>query len=71
MAPTIEGQLTYEGHHDEKFTPHNVTETTSDEDPKELAGKIMVLVLTGKSVNFFTAVFVNTCSTFYTQPVTI
>ena len=55
----------------EKFTPHNVTETTSDEDPKELASKIMVLVLTGKSVNFFTAVFVNTCSTFYTQPVTI
>lgn len=36
----------------ENFTSHNVTETTSDEDPKELAGKIMVLVLTGKSVNF-------------------
>ena len=35
------------------FTSHNVTETTSDEDPKELAGKIMVLVLTGKSVNFY------------------
>ena len=55
----------------EKFTSHNVTETTSNEDPKELASKIMVLVLTGKSVNFFTAVFVNTCSTLYTQPVTI
>ena len=55
----------------EKFTSHNVTETTSDEDPKELAGKIMVLVLTGKSVTFFTAVFVNTCSTLYTQPVTM
>ena len=30
------------------FTPHNVTEATAEEDPKELGMKIMVLVLKGK-----------------------
>lgn len=29
------------------FTPHNVTEATAEEDPKELGMKIMLLVLTG------------------------
>ena len=32
------------------FTPHNVTEATVEEDPKELAMKIMVLVLTGEAI---------------------
>lgn len=31
-----------------EFTPHKVTKTTTDEDPKELAKKIIVLVLKGK-----------------------
>ena len=32
------------------FTPHNVTEATVEENPKELAMKIMVLVLTGEEI---------------------
>jgi len=31
----------------EKFTPHEVTKTTTDEDPKELGNKIIILVLKG------------------------
>ena len=36
----------------EEFTPHEVTETTTDEDPKELGKKIMILVLKGKVMLF-------------------
>lgn len=32
------------------FTPFNVTKTTTEEDPKELAKKIIVLVLTGEII---------------------
>ena len=32
----------------EEFTPHEVTEATTDEDPKELGEKIIILVLKGK-----------------------
>lgn len=33
------------------FTPFNVTKTTAEEDPKELAKEIMVLVLTGERIS--------------------
>ena len=33
------------------FTPFNVTKTTTEEDPKELAKEIMVLVLTGERIS--------------------
>ena len=33
-----------------KFTPHEVTKTTPDENPKELGEKIIILVLKGKKV---------------------
>ena len=36
----------------EEFTPHEVTETTTDEDPKELGKKIIILVLKGKLMLF-------------------
>lgn len=32
----------------EEFTPHEVTKATTDEDPKELGEKIIILVLKGK-----------------------